>query len=77
VSFKGVLDSDREDKYLGKADWLSFFFFNCCIFYRKVSDCQIYFSDVIGHVVERDEIKDKEINGPKSRLLDITLEDSE
>jgi len=27
--------------------------------------------------VERDEIKDKEINGPKSRLLDITLEDSE
>jgi len=28
-------------------------------------------------VVERDEIKDKEINGPKSKLLDITLEDSE
>jgi hypothetical protein len=47
------------------------------MFYRKVSDCQIYFSDVIGHVVEMDEIKDKEINGPKSKLLDITLEDSE
>jgi hypothetical protein len=50
---------------LGKANWLSIFvFFNGCLFYRKVSDYQIYFSDVIGHVVERDEIKDSEINGP-------------
>lgn len=33
--------------------------------------------DVIGHVVERYVIKEKDVNGKKSKLIDITLEDNE
>jgi hypothetical protein len=33
--------------------------------------------DVIGHVVEKDDIKEKDVNGRKSKLIDITLQDSE
>lgn len=37
----------------------------------------ICFPDVIGHVVEKEDIREKEVNGKKSKLIDITLEDSE
>jgi hypothetical protein len=29
------------------------------------------------HVVEKDALKDKDVNGKRSKLLDITLEDTE
>ena len=35
------------------------------------------YADVIGRVVERDALKEKDVNGKKSKLIDITLEDSE
>lgn len=34
-------------------------------------------ADVIGHVVERDVLREKVVNGKKSKLIDLTLEDSE
>jgi len=34
-------------------------------------------TDVIGHVVEKDVIKEKDVNGRRSKLIDITLQDSE
>lgn len=33
--------------------------------------------DVIGQVVERDELKEKDVNGRRSKLIDLTLQDSE
>lgn len=33
--------------------------------------------DVIGHVVEKDVMKEKDVNGRRSKLIDITLQDSE
>lgn len=32
--------------------------------------------DIIGHVVEKDALKDKDVNKKRSKLLDITLEDT-
>jgi len=34
-------------------------------------------ADVIGHVVERDVLKVKAVNGKRSKVIDLTLEDSE
>jgi hypothetical protein len=34
-------------------------------------------ADVIGQVVERDELKEKDVNGRRSKLMDLTLQDSE
>jgi len=46
--------------------------------YNDYPECVIFcVLDVIKHVVERDVLKDKDINGKKSKLLDITLQDSE
>jgi len=39
--------------------------------------CHVFILDVIGHVVEKDVMKDKEVNGRTSKLLDLTLQDSE
>lgn len=33
--------------------------------------------DVIGHVIERDNIRETDKNGRKSRVIDLTLEDLE
>jgi len=33
--------------------------------------------DIIGHVVEKDDMRDKDVNGRTSKLIDITLEDLE
>jgi hypothetical protein len=32
---------------------------------------------VIGHVVEKDVMQEKDVNGRRSKLIDITLQDSE
>lgn len=32
---------------------------------------------MIGQVVERDELKEKDVNGRMSKLMDLTLQDSE
>lgn len=37
----------------------------------------IIFVDVIGHVAEKDEIKETNTNGKKAKLIDISLEDLE
>lgn len=37
----------------------------------------IYYADVIGHVAERDVLKETEKDGKKSKVLDLTLEDLE
>jgi len=37
----------------------------------------LLFLDVIGHVAEKDVLKETEKNGKKSKVLDITLEDLE
>jgi hypothetical protein len=37
----------------------------------------LFYVDVIGHVVEKDVIKETEKNGKKSKVMDITLEDLE
>lgn len=42
-----------------------------------VADREGQYIDVIGHVVEKEDIREKEVNGKKSKLIDITLEDSE
>jgi hypothetical protein len=34
-------------------------------------------ADAIGHVVERDVLKEKVVNGKKSKLIDLTLEDEQ
>jgi hypothetical protein len=34
-------------------------------------------SDVIGHVIERGDIRETEKDGRKSRVIDLTLEDLE
>jgi len=33
--------------------------------------------DVIGHVVEKDSVRETEKNGRKSKVIDLTLEDLE
>jgi len=33
--------------------------------------------DVIGHIVEKDALRETEKNGRKSRVIDLTLEDLE
>jgi hypothetical protein len=33
------------------------------------------FLDIIGHVVEKDDMNDKEVNGRMSKLIEITLEE--
>ncbi|RHN82124.1 putative nucleic acid-binding protein [Medicago truncatula] len=33
--------------------------------------------DVIGQVVERDELKERDVNGRRSKIMDLTLQDSE
>jgi hypothetical protein len=33
--------------------------------------------DIIGHIVEKDPVKETEKNGKKMRLIDTTLEDAE
>jgi len=35
------------------------------------------FVDVIGHVVEKDSVRETEKNGRKSKVIDLTLEDLE
>lgn len=37
----------------------------------------IYYADVIGHVAERDVLKETEKDGKKRKVLDLTLEDLE
>jgi len=34
-------------------------------------------ANVIGQVIERDELKEKDVNGRRSKLIDLTLQDSE
>jgi hypothetical protein len=34
-------------------------------------------SDVIGHVIERDNIRETDKNGRKSKVIDLTYEDLE
>lgn len=41
------------------------------------SNVQKYYVDVIGHVVEKDALRETEKNGRKSRVIDLTLEDLE
>jgi hypothetical protein len=36
-----------------------------------------FLTDAIGHVVERDVLKEKVVDGKKSKVIDITLEDNE
>lgn len=43
----------------------------------KTKPRYIIFADVIGHVVEKDEIKETDANGKKAKLIDISLEDLE
>jgi len=33
--------------------------------------------DIIGHVVEKDVVRENEKNGKKSKVMDLTLEDVE
>lgn len=39
--------------------------------------CLTWYVDVIGHVAERDVVKETEKNGKKNKVLDLTLEDLE
>jgi hypothetical protein len=39
--------------------------------------CVTCYTDVIGHVAEKDVLKETEKNGKKSKVLDLTLEDME
>ncbi len=47
------------------------------ILVQQLSLSILFLKDVIGHVVERDVLKEKDVNGKKSKLIDITLEDNE
>jgi len=38
------------------------------------SNVKKYYADVIGHVVEKDALRETEKNGCKSRVVDLTLE---
>ena len=43
-----------------------------------VNDNAIFFVvDVIGHMVEKDSVREIEKNGRKSKVIDLTLEDLE
>jgi hypothetical protein len=46
-------------------------------FVQQLNLSILFLPDVIGHVVERDVLKEKDVNGKKSKLIDITLEDNE
>jgi hypothetical protein len=37
----------------------------------------LFVLDVIGHIVEKDTIREAEKNGKKHRVIDLTLEDLE
>ena len=54
---------------------------SCCLLhFHIISLCDrriLLFIDVMGHVAEKDVLKDTEKNGKKSKVLDITLEDLE
>lgn len=47
------------------------------IYYIYAFMRMIYYADVIGHVAERDVLKETEKDGKKSKVLDLTLEDLE
>lgn len=43
----------------------------------QISNLHMSYADVIGHIVEKDSIREREKNGRKSRVIDLTLEDLE
>ena len=74
VPFKDILESTKEETYLG----ILVLTYSPCLqyngAYHNITICLIYlfFTDVIGHVVERDVLKEKDDNGKKSKLIGIT-----
>jgi len=74
VRFKDILESTKEETYLG----ILVLTYSPCLqyngAYNNITICLIYlfFTDVIGHVVERDVLKEKDDNGKKSKLIGIT-----
>ena len=87
MPFGDILESDKEEKTVG-AFYLLFAYFFRYIFEPRlwyITWHQLlrtrnninFMTDVIGHVVEKDVIKEKDVNGRRSKLIDITLQDSE
>jgi hypothetical protein len=79
VPFLEILSASREDRLLGKLinpkQKILIVFHHVNIMFNSVNVfCNV---DVIGHVVEKDVIKETEKNGKKSKVMDITLEDLE
>jgi hypothetical protein len=77
VSFRTIAEADREDKCVGNIHWIIFGLLKCFFIYSLCDLFSLSLADVIGHVVERDALKVKDVNGKKSNLLDLTLEDHE
>jgi hypothetical protein len=78
VSFKDVLGCDREGRCVGWFQNLLLFVYFIPFLGRALtlSFFDTNFTDIIGHVVEKDALKNKDVNEKRSKLLDITLEDT-
>jgi len=93
VPFNEILEAEREEKIVGEFKMLVYdikhivitsdindvlflcssisFFIDITPYHKPLC------ADVIGQVVERDELKEKDVNGRRSKLIDLTLQDSE
>ena len=76
VSLSSVLGSSIEDKIVGTS-----YLYHMNLLYISFEFGIVayipHFADVIGHMVEKDEIKETEKNGRKCKVIDMTLDDLE
>jgi hypothetical protein len=77
VPFQEILSATNEDQLIGKFD-VSISMIHCCrLFVALLFDFCSFIIDVIGHVVEKNDMKETEKNGKISKLMDAVLEDLE
>ena len=76
VPFLQIVSAPREDRLLGKK-FISIQFNQTWYIPICFLHITIVYLDVIGHVVEKDVIKETEKNEKRSKVLDIMLEDLE